>query len=52
MISRFVADPSIVRVIDTAVDLKNYVLPTPEERTTARLNFGLDNHPVAVYWSN
>ncbi|MBT2552815.1 glycosyltransferase family 4 protein [Arthrobacter sp. ISL-5] len=48
-IARFVADPAVIEVIDTAVDLSKYSVPTEEFRQRVRRELGLDDRPVAVY---
>ncbi|MFF2316483.1 glycosyltransferase family 4 protein [Arthrobacter sp. NPDC058097] len=48
-IARFVADPSVIEVVDTAVDLHDYSVPSAEERRHLHLQLGLDDRPVAIY---
>ncbi|XAS71256.1 glycosyltransferase family 4 protein [Micrococcaceae bacterium Sec5.1] len=48
-IARFVSDPRRVVVIDTAIDLTRYRVPTEEYRKKIHAALGLDDRPVVVY---
>jgi glycosyltransferase involved in cell wall biosynthesis len=48
-IARFVSDPSIISVIDTAVDLTRFAVPSDQARRDLRQKFGLDDRPTVVY---